>query len=901
MNKKNLAIKISKHPLIKKLLESKFTSSRVIARVIVEELTEAPARGEFYVGKKGSPGLRVRNRIKGVMDDAVKKGTKEAIKKASERISNFPETFNIEGVSEEHLEILKKFSESTVSRGAEQIQILQAAEKANQSVNPEDNEEVEQAQQQLDQEVAAVEEKVDQALKDSNEQVDAEKVVSATAQVLVDLDLDREFVTTYNQNEQAGFKIILDNAPKEIVDVLNTSSEETQEKITQAVNNELEQNAGEKIDSEEGEPEQSADAPEEPTAETEPAEEPEEETRALEIDEETKREFESAYREMAQEFYNKPYKKDQAKIIQDLLTILGTIKTEENIELEAAAQRTPREPIQEAAGQVTADKKELRNVKLSLQAFLGNVKKSKQLLQKFINAAKEGRVISDFYKDSFMDILRELQKDVRDLVKYLLELIGPQNLQELKTKEQIMDEWKQIEQIYDETVTNLGSLNSIIVNGQSGNVDELFSDAFANLLELGTYFPSVNPFGKSKTKDDYQNFETNYDTAINNVKNSLQSVLVLVKKGQQDGPVLRQALKGLKDFSGQIQSIFDVESLFKDKQIKPDEKAAQGDSAVSQDTDETEIIKTMVRAIKDNPEWSSSLSDEETKTLVKNTAPQQFKDDETFINTVTATLEAEVVEDTMTKIQQSEQFSQDASPEELKTLAREEAPESKKDDEDFLAAVVQNLEGFSAEEIRNKTEALENKTAQAYFEEYYKPGEGDIEYAEVSDIMDNVFEFYKEAIGDTTVSESMPNINRSLNEKEKKALESALDKLAENYGNEPLQEFLGFVGQTTIVPIGKSDSWASQAQISRRKKNNAWIVFTQALKAISQNLIKPQRASGTKPKKDTSINNKRKKKNTKNPTQTDIRDRFATGDPLFKEQIANKLKPLIREMLNKGK
>ena len=38
MNKKTLAIEISKHPLIKKLLEGKLATSSEIARLVVEEL-----------------------------------------------------------------------------------------------------------------------------------------------------------------------------------------------------------------------------------------------------------------------------------------------------------------------------------------------------------------------------------------------------------------------------------------------------------------------------------------------------------------------------------------------------------------------------------------------------------------------------------------------------------------------------------------------------------------------------------------------------------------------------------------------------------------------------------------------------------------------------------------------
>jgi len=119
MNKKALAIEISKHPLIKKLLETKMATTSVVARLIVEEMTidEAP-RGEFYVGPKGTSGLRVRNNLKQIMDKAIQKSDpKSAIKK----LEKFPEGFEVEGVSDEHMETLKKFAAFQISRGQKEI------------------------------------------------------------------------------------------------------------------------------------------------------------------------------------------------------------------------------------------------------------------------------------------------------------------------------------------------------------------------------------------------------------------------------------------------------------------------------------------------------------------------------------------------------------------------------------------------------------------------------------------------------------------------------------------------------------------------------------------------------------------------------------------------------------
>ena len=53
MNKRNLALLISKHPLIELLKKDKTLPNSVVARLIAEELMEAP-KGDFYAGKKAN-------------------------------------------------------------------------------------------------------------------------------------------------------------------------------------------------------------------------------------------------------------------------------------------------------------------------------------------------------------------------------------------------------------------------------------------------------------------------------------------------------------------------------------------------------------------------------------------------------------------------------------------------------------------------------------------------------------------------------------------------------------------------------------------------------------------------------------------------------------------------------
>jgi hypothetical protein len=967
MNSKNLAIQVSKHPLVKKLLEGKVASSSLIARLIVEEVEKNQIEDALSRLEGIPKAIKdfLLNRFSGIYSQEqnlenlllaslylYEKGTELLATKRPLIAKDF---LDMQGdAPRKAIEAFKKLVPSTREMNWQDVQDalplpgslqndeggqiatgLNAAFNVESQPAPSNKEREKEAKQVVTTALKIIRQKPD--LKPENEDENTE-LISKVAQELK-IDLDQE------QQEAAEEYLI-------------TSLEEPTEEPSI-----------------------------EPAEEPEVKPEPEEETKKLELDDETKREFDSAYKEFVQEFYNKPYKKDQALVIKNLLDVLSKIKTEEDIELEAAAQRQPQE-LKEANEQVEADKKELRNIKLSLQAFLANVKKSKGLLKAFVEAANEGRMITSSYKEKFTDTLSELQKDVRDLVAYMLQLIGNENLQEARTKEQIMEEWKEIEALYDGAVETLGSLNSIIIGGEEGVVNDLFSDAFANLLKLGTHFPSVNPFGKSKTKDDYQSFQTNYESAIDNVKNSLQSVLVLIKKGEQNGPVLRRALKGLKEFSGQIQTIFDVKSLFKDQQIEPDEEAAQEETAKV--TASPEEIEEIAQAVVESEEYNTALSEDEISTIISAKTPEKFSDEPSITKQVSTAVSEMTAFTVASNIISNDEIT---TSEEVETEIEKKAPQDKKDDNGFFDKVISAIKNFiknpssrpegaeRAEELKTALEDVDfpspeegwdpeeefdeetirtnvlfldgPKTASTYFKQYYEPKEGETPYASVSDIMDDVFEFYNEEIGSENISENMANIKQNLTDQEESALSKALDRLAEQSGNVALQKFLGFIGQTSAAPISTS---RSGMQFSYREKNNAWAIFVEVLKAISRKLITVEASSkinlaeefglskeevmeirkfkdylyGIQEALKMSAGNLKKYKEYIESLGKNRREIFqkawkkigdsdkikkakfekylgwnknkeTTEEEEIQEQIAKKIKPLIREMLNKGK
>ena len=97
-------------------------------------------------------------------------------------------------------------------------------------------------------------------------------------------------------------------------------------------------------------------------------------------------------------------------------------------------------------------------------------------------------------------------------------------------------------------------------------------DAYDALMSITGYFPTVNPFGAKTTN--FNEYSSKYDFAIDEVKNAIRDILEL-SQGRGGRNTAANAIEALKDFSGQIQSIFgeNASSQFKDYKIDKESEA----------------------------------------------------------------------------------------------------------------------------------------------------------------------------------------------------------------------------------------------------------------------------------------------------------------------------------------
>jgi len=92
MNDRNLALKISKHPLIRRLLETKMATSSIVARLIVEELMNEDETNKLF--------------LSGIINDIM---DEDSYKEAKQNIENTKAIMNI--TEEEYQELLKQLEE----------------------------------------------------------------------------------------------------------------------------------------------------------------------------------------------------------------------------------------------------------------------------------------------------------------------------------------------------------------------------------------------------------------------------------------------------------------------------------------------------------------------------------------------------------------------------------------------------------------------------------------------------------------------------------------------------------------------------------------------------------------------------------------------------------------------
>ena len=650
--------------------------------------------------------------------------------------------------------------------------------------------------------------------------------------------------------------------------------------------------------------------------------------------------------------------------MKNVLTVLATIVEKE--ELEKAARRTPKpteqseeaeETVTEQEEQPRQDPVKLRNIQVDLKSFIKLVKRSKDVLKTFDEFRAKGKVVGSSYKEKFMSILKQLQKNIKALVRDIstLNLIS-----EKKDVSETENKWSAIEKGYNEASR---SLSNIIAAGdediESFDMEKNVNDAYTSLMSISSFFPSVNPFGTKTTN--FNEYNELYTAAVKDIKSTIRDVLELAK-GKGGSNTISNTVESLKQFSGQIQSIFDIPSQFEDVQIKPNEKAAENEEVPTEpetktvDPFENEGILKLPKPEKLTSEQEQVLKDiqySEEDTKIVNRAAEVFVGvDSVLTEPDQIKKAAEEVIDLKREMEEMTEMS-DAfgfTPEEMRAMvglkrfletepikiSESQEPRAtlkipleisekiaeygerlKKANEGsyevFVIALKKAAELSEPEKnkfykflgiprkkdvdreralrdkIAKKAKKLDSKDPMKYFENYY---DGDTALTPSTDDQKNkkekttklnqnfskLFSLYSKKLFDddkTSVTESvMANVKRLLTEEEYRALDKAFDFLLKKISTTEYQEMLGFIGQVGSKVL---EPTKTAPQINP-KKHNAFDIFIEVLKGISYGIL--QIPSGGFDHK---------------PTKT------FTAEESLHEQLANKLKPLIKEMLTKGK
>jgi hypothetical protein len=855
MNKK-LALKISKHPLIKKLMEDRTISKNVIANLIVEEIIQ-----EDYTANLAD----LNNKIKSINNEEIKTLFNQYID-----ISKRNEIPNKQGII------------SNLLFMANQNKIKALTNKLKYIIG-QFSKDKEQPQQEIN----------------------AKELVDNIATVIINNGKKEQFISTYNQNEPAAVDFVINKLPEETVNVLRTAEEKTQEKVVQAVadklktdekpestnepastadlkplldkfvnwlNTKQKDNLSEdfrkviralgpkntklfgtdlgkifnreelkalrdyfqdpengksffkqyyseqpkylekfqQLLSSDSQPSQEETAPDEAGENENPEE--------FDVDTEALQTLVNVSEKFIEKFYEQTLLKDQGILLKAVLDQLSKIIEKE--EQEKAAQRRPQEQPQdeEEPIQEEQDSNALRNIKVGLKSFIKVVKDSKEILKIFKQAGEEGKSISSSLKQKFIEKIEQIQDNIKELVKNISKLNVVQEQQNVPNK---YDKWAAIEDGYDKATP---PLRNIISYGSSKAEDfdmqNNVKDAYEALISISHFFPSVNPFGK-KTSQDMGSYYEQYEQAIKNVKDVLRDVLELAQ-GEGSSNTVKNAVVALKRFSGEIQNIFGVNSSFQDVQVQPNEPAAEDDQDAQPEQDDQDDItgfQELTPAMKELYDMvEGEVEDTEELDL-------EGEEETEFVSRVfKAIIDEKGLDDTQISKMEEEELT-DLVIKYVETYADtiiRKAPHERAEEERLIDI------------MREKVQKLSEKTPDAYFSEYYKPTEKEIPYKDVSQMMNNVFYIYKNNLGEKTepraVSENITNVFRKLNSDEDQALRFALEEIEEKFGTSAVQRLQGFLGQTSVEAL-KTDK--------KRKENNAWLVFTQILMAISENLIEP--------------------------------------------------------------
>ena len=393
---------------------------------------------------------------------------------------------------------------------------------------------------------------------------------------------------------------------QEILLAIKTEIENIKKEIESVEAQEVEVNIAEPPTDKTQEPAtEPATEPQEPEAE--PTSKPEtsdgvEAEEKVEFGDQNQQQFINAATRFQTEFYKQRKRKAQGEIINDLIDAIDQLV--KDTELEDAYIQSPKSNQQELKenedteklGKIEANQKQLRGLKLEFRTLLQRINKAKKALELFKEYARKGSSLADSTKEEFMLLLEKLQESIARISINTRKIIKTENsIKENEETDKSMDKHLQVEKLYDSSLESIISLRDLLAQ-KSTNVkpEELIKTAYQQLIDLSQYFPSVNPFNVGvKSKNDLKKYDAAFDTAVEDVKSSLQNVLSFIKTFETSSDSLQFALEGIEQFSAKIQSIFGVESKIKKLTIDPDSPPAveveEYDSEEDQQTDSTPV------------------------------------------------------------------------------------------------------------------------------------------------------------------------------------------------------------------------------------------------------------------------------------------------------------------------
>jgi hypothetical protein len=244
MNKKNLALLISKHPLLRKLTEDKTIPNSVVARLIVEEMgiEEAAADSKTASAKSNlNTTLQKINNSDSSTEEKIK-----AIQDFINKLKHNPGAFwsKYDTKEDEQKEIYNKYvTGNTIPKAEGFLKILTQLQTANPENAPE---KIEQAEEKIEKEIEATleqevetEEAVVNKIEQST-QTSPKELVGTITSTIVDIGKQQDYISNYQENPTAAMDFIIANTPEEQVDVLKTAPPEAQQQVVQAVAAELE-------------------------------------------------------------------------------------------------------------------------------------------------------------------------------------------------------------------------------------------------------------------------------------------------------------------------------------------------------------------------------------------------------------------------------------------------------------------------------------------------------------------------------------------------------------------------------------------------------------------------------------------------------------------------------------